>query len=278
MTSLALAADPFAALVADLDQVIGHVAAHQPRSLQRRLGPSEIGCPCHRRIGYKLAGVPPCHHSMKWEAYIGTAFHAQIAKDLEAILAPDGWPRFLVEQKVHVGQIAGEDIDGTSDVYDRVSGYVIDWKLVGKTSLARYRARGPGAQYQVQVHTYGRGWRLRGFPVNGVAIAFLPRSERFERRHFWGEPYDEHIAVQALAQVDAIDAAIKAAGVQALPLLSTANAGCHHCDWFRPGSRDVTRGCPGELALPHPTQSLIELIAPKEGPWPCPPSPTPTTS
>ncbi|MBB2749180.1 UNVERIFIED_ORG: hypothetical protein FHR35_009093 [Microbispora rosea subsp. rosea] len=257
-------AEPFATLEADIDQIIAHIASHQPRSLQQRLGPSEIGCPCHRRIGYKLAGVPPCRHMLKWEAYLGTAFHAKIAQDLPSILAPDGRPRFLVEQKVHVGQIAGEDIDGTSDVYDRLTGGVIDWKLVGKTSLARYRARGPGQQYRIQVHTYGLGWRLRGFPVNGVMIAFLPRSERYNRRHFWWEPFDERIARQALAQVDAIAAAVKVAGVQALPLLQTSNAACHHCEWFKPGSRDLTRGCPGQLNLPHPTESLIDLIASKE--------------
>lgn len=265
------AVDPFSAFTADLDHAIEHAVTHQPRSLQQRLGPSEIGCPCDRRLGYKLAGVPACHHPLKWEAYIGIGVHAQLARDFGAMTWPPeqgtGPRRFLVEQKLGVGQAGGDDIDGTTDLYDLFTARVIDWKIVGKASLARYRSQGPGDEYRVQGHTYGRGWRKRGFPVTDIVIAFLPRSEKYARRYFWHEPYDEQVVLKALTRVDAIAAAVRVAGRQALPLLRTAEAHCLQCPWFRPGSPDLTGGCPGELDLPR-TRPLLELIgiSPKESP------------
>ncbi|MEV1177904.1 hypothetical protein [Nonomuraea sp. NPDC049784] len=258
MTGSALAAaTALEDLADDIDRYIAHATTHQPRSLQRRLGPSDLGCPCDRRLGYHLAGVPPRQQPSKWEAYLGTAFHAQMARDLATI----PWqprpgvvvPRFLVEQRLYVGQLGGQDIFGTSDAYDQATNRVIDWKLVGKRSLAHYRRHGAGPGYSVQGQIYGKGWRLKGYPVDGITIAFMPRSERYGRRHFWHQPFNEQIADQALARGNAIDAAIKVAGPQALPHLRTADAQCLWCPWFDPASRDVTQGCPGELDLPRIT-------------------------
>ncbi|WP_433259218.1 hypothetical protein ACQPYK_49505 (plasmid) [Streptosporangium sp. CA-135522] len=251
--------DPMPDVIQHLDAALKHAITHQPRSLQKRLGPSEIGCECDRRLGFHLAGVAPCNPHVPWLAYIGTAMHAQLATDLKGVVLPNGaW--VLVEQKVDVGRIGGEDIDGTSDVYvgfpDGVTGIVIDWKLVGKTSLQRYRSRGPGQQYRVQVHEYGLGFRRRGLPVTHVAIAFLPRNQELVHRHWWYEPYDEQIALNANKRTDAIAAAVDTVGPAVLPLLRTADANCPYCPWFRPGSADLTRSCSGAFDLLTPS-SLI---------------------
>ncbi|GAA3305879.1 hypothetical protein [Nonomuraea dietziae] len=71
MTVMA-APDPFTTLCADIDQIIGYASTHQPRSLQQQLGPSDLGSPCDRRLGFQLARIPPCNFPSKWEAYIGT--------------------------------------------------------------------------------------------------------------------------------------------------------------------------------------------------------------
>ncbi|MFC4061489.1 hypothetical protein ACFOWE_24580 [Planomonospora corallina] len=238
-----------AEVIGHLDAALKHAVTHQPRSLQRELGPSEIGCPCDRRLGYRLAGVDPVNPHLPWLAYLGTALHGRLAADLDGRTLPDG-ARLLAEQPLDVGEVGGRTVTGTSDLY--VAGVVVDWKLVGTTSLRRYRAHGPGHQYRVQLHTYGRGYRRRGLPVTHVAIAFLPRTRELVHRHWWHEPYDERIAVEALRRVEAIAAAVAAAGPHVLPLLRTAEAHCLYCPWFRPGSTDLTRACPGTAGLLTP--------------------------
>ncbi|WP_219505243.1 hypothetical protein [Nonomuraea ceibae] len=259
------APDPFTALCADIDRIIAYASTHQPRSLQQQLGPSDIGSPCDRRLGFHLARVAPCNFPSKWEAYIGTAVHIKLAHDFSRILLPDGSPRFLVEQKLDIGHIAPDVLEGTSDLYDRLTGFVLDWKIVGKTPLAHYRRHGPGPRFRVQDHTYGLGWRRRGYPVRGVAIAFLPRSERYDRRVFWHEPYDEAISVHAIQRVNGISAVVHQSGPTILPHLRPVADDCFFCPWFRPGSRDLTRACPGDLDLPRPAHTLADLHpAPKE--------------
>ncbi|GGS84842.1 hypothetical protein GCM10010156_49330 [Planobispora rosea] len=247
-------------VIGDLEAALKHAITHQPRSLQQRLGPSEIGSECDRQLGYRLAGVPRVNPYLPWLAYIGTAMHAQLAGDLSGRVLPNG-ARVLVEQKVGVGRIGNDDIDGTSDIYigaaDGRTGIVFDWKLVGKTPLQYYRVHGPGPRYRVQVHTYGYGFRRRGLPVTDVGIGFLPRSQEFVHRHWWYEPYDEQIALNAIKRADAIATAITTAGPALLPLLRTAEAECAYCPWFRPGSRDLTRSCPGAGALLTSLSALI---------------------
>ncbi|MEU6719826.1 hypothetical protein ABZ897_50945 [Nonomuraea sp. NPDC046802] len=264
MTVMA-APDPFTTLCADIDQIIGYASTHQPRSLQQQLGPSDLGSPCDRRLGFQLARIPPCNFPSKWEAYIGTAVHVKLASDFALVRLPDGSPRFLVEQKLDIGHIVPDVLEGTSDLYDRLTGLVDDWKIVGKDSLARYRRHGPGPRYRTQIHTYGLGWRRRGYPVRGVMISFLPRSERYDKRFFWHEPYNEAIAVHAIQRANGIAAAVYQSGPAIVPQLRTAADDCFFCPWFKTGTGDLTRACPGDLGLPHPSRPLADLHpAPKE--------------
>lgn len=225
------------------------IAAH-PRSLQERIGPSEIGIPCARRIGYRLLGVEAVNDSRTpWKPTIGTAVHTWLEDVLTRVNRALGenevGPRFLLEHHVNVGEINGEQIDGPSDVYDRVTGTVVDFKVVGGEQLRKYKQNGPGDQYRVQTHLYGRGWRRRGMPVDTVAILFLPRDRELREAHFWHEPYDENLAVKALERADGIAKLTTAAGRAALPLLPTADAWCVYCPHFMPAATDPTEACPG---------------------------------
>lgn len=239
----------FEQLVGELDWIIFDALAGQPRSLQTRIGPSEIGIPCARRIGYKLAGVQPVNdRGVAWKPFIGTAVHEQLG----AIFArynrqahEPAAPRFLIEHKVDVGTIGDEIIDGSCDLYDTLTHTVIDWKIVGGKQLAKYRSNGPGDQYRVQAHTYGRGWQRRGLPVAQVAVFFLPRDNEYDKRHVWHEPYDEQIATGALTRADGIARLVAAAGTGALPLLPTADAWCAYCPHYLPASTELGDGCPG---------------------------------
>jgi len=64
------------------DVIRGAIANH-PRSLQKRIGPSEIGTPCDRRIGYKLLGQEENPRGDAWKPTVGTAVHGWLEKALE---------------------------------------------------------------------------------------------------------------------------------------------------------------------------------------------------
>lgn len=242
-----------------------------PRSQQKRIGPSEIGTPCVRRLGHKLAGTPETNASADgWKATIGTAVHAWLAEAFveasrheRGVLAEalgvmgaqtlDGGDpvqslptRWLVEQRVQSGAIDGVTLDGSCDLFDRATGAVVDWKVTSLANVRKYRANGPGEQYRVQAHTYGIGWAARGERPELVAVVFLPRDGDLRHAHLWAEPFDPQIATASIARADAVATAIRQAGAAAvLPGLPTAPAYCAWCPFYRKGSNDLVRSCPG---------------------------------
>lgn len=242
----ATAADP-TVLADELMWVIKSAIWAHPRSQQTDIGPSEIGSPCTRRLGYHAAGVEPSNLAdAPWLPTIGTAVHAWLEQAFQRInlVIPDG-PRFLLEHKVPTGEAAGQAVTGQCDVYDTATTTVIDWKIVGAKALKEYKTDGPGDQYRAQAHLYGRGWTRRGKPVTDVMIAFLPRNGELRDAHFWTEPYDEQIAVRALTRYDAVHSLVTTGGANAIPLLPTADAHCAYCPWYVPAVTTLTEACPG---------------------------------
>jgi len=248
-------------LGAELLQLISEAITNAPRSLQIKIGPSEIGHPCSRRIGYKLLGIPERPgQPPNWKATVGTAIHGWNEDVMDAAnlkyaeRTNSGEERFYIEERVTIGQINGEDIDGSCDLYDRVTGGVVDWKTNGPSILAKNRKNcqpggpGPGPQYRAQAHAYGKGWAAKGLPVRFVMIIFLPRNGDLSEAVIWSEPFDPSIAQQALDRVAGIDTATKAMGPTALAILPTADAFCNLCPYFAAGSVDLTKGCPGDPA------------------------------
>lgn len=230
----------------DLNDTIEYAALHAERSQQTLIGPSEIGTPCLRKLGYKFAGTPPVNINIdtKWLATIGTAVHAWLEETFTAATTnEDG--RWWTERRLNVGTLGGEPISGTCDLYDATNHVVIDHKVVGKTSMEEYRRDGPGDQYRTQAHLYGDGWVNAGYPVERVAILFLPRYTPF-RTYLWSEPYDPTVGPAALTRADNVKQLISTIGANVLPLLPTADAHCSYCPWFTPGSTDPTKGCPGD--------------------------------
>jgi hypothetical protein len=222
-----------------------------PRNLQRSIGPSEAGHICNRRIGYRLLNHPERDTPPAWKATIGTSTHMWLegafdTYNLNNAHLLDGQERFYIETKVSVGDINGTEITGSCDLYDRVTHTVIDHKTCGPTQLANYKRNGPGQQYRVQAHLYGRGWQRAGLHVETVMIAFLPRNGELADAYIWHEPYNEQVAVDALQRLAGIDLAVQALGPAALPHLATANYYCNYCPYFSHKSTDLTGGCPGD--------------------------------
>ena len=234
----------------DYKQAIAAAIRDHPRSQQTEIGPSEIGIECDRRIAYKLLGTPEPER-LNWKAQVGTAVHAWLETvfDADNLANPqyDGEERWLVENTVSAGTVPhlGHDLTGHCDLYDRVTGVVIDHKVVGPAQLAKYRRNGPGQQYRVQAHTYGYAWTRHGFPVTAVAVAFLPRNGELSEAYLWHEPYDQQVALDALARLAGIAQVVRMLGPSSLDLLATHDSYCAFCPFYKASSTNPAAGCPG---------------------------------
>ena len=230
---------------ADHIDVIKSAITGHPRSQQKRIGPSELGHPCTRRIAYKVAGVEPVNENPGWRPTVGTAVHAWLAEAF-ATANHESAARYLIELSVEVGN----GVTGSVDLYDRATATANDWKVVAPTSLRKYKANGPGDQYRTQVHLYARGLVNRGLPVDTVAITFLPNSGELYDAVFWSEPYDEQVALDALERLSTVQALVDVAGAGAAAVLPVDGANpdwCRYCPFYLPASTDLTTACPGAV-------------------------------
>lgn len=238
----------------------------QPRSLQKRIGPSEIGQACTRRLGYKLLGVAEKERPPAWKPTIGTAVHSHLESVFDAYNVAhldDGQERYAIETTLTVGKLGDTPITGTADIYDRITGTNWDWKVVGPTQLKKYRASGPGEQYRTQAHLYGQGWWNAGHVCTHVGVIFLPRNGELSDAHIWCEKFDPVVARDALDRLNRVHDAIAADGAGALEDMPTSDDWCRYCPWFASGSTDLAAGCPGHPAAtvnqPDQTQ-LVGLL------------------
>lgn len=253
--------DTPAFIAEELLDALGRAITDHPRSRQTVIGPSEIGNPCPRALIHRLAGElsPSWGPGGEWLATIGTAVHAWLA---DAMTARNGPPvpgrqlRYLVEHRVTVGELAGQPVSGSCDLFDIDSATVVDWKVVGTSKLSSYRMQGPSAQYRTQIQLYARGLARQGHFVRTCMIAFLPRNLPLEQAYFYSAPYDEAVAVAALERAAALRALGLSLGPQAASQLypPCQSDWCGFCATRRPytAGRPTHRPTPGNL-LGHAT-------------------------
>lgn len=171
---------------------------NQPRSLQKRIGPSELGNECEHCLAAKLAGWEQAPEAA-WLPAIGTFVHAGLATIFEQ--HPD---RYLVEHEVMVGWVGDTEIWGSSDLYDTHTGTVIDFKCVGATTLKKAK-NGPSRRYNVQAQAYGTGFVNAGHDVKRVAICYLPRNAvSLDQGVWWEDHYNPATAHVALTHIETI--------------------------------------------------------------------------
>ena len=256
-------------VVTELLSIIADSINGQPRSMQTRIGPSEMGVPCDRRIGYKMAGTPETNNQggVPWKPAVGTAVHLMIADFIAAheiarFDTEDVTPRWHVEERVNVGNINGVEIAGSCDLFDAHTGLVVDWKTTSWNQIReKYRPHGPGEQYEVQAMLYGLGWENAGFPVRNVMLVFLVRDGSFDQRYVWSAPYDPARAKAALERVRNISNAITGLGANlAIPLLDTAPAYCRFCPYFQQNGSNDSRSCAGNFTDKQEQPTLTQLI------------------
>lgn len=232
--------DRAAVVARQLTKAVRDYSNNRPRSLQRRIGPSEVGTPCTRLLGYKIAGVEPVNTTGgdPWASFVGTATHAE----LDAVFTPlEGW---ATEVRIRVDDEL--ELAGSADLIRLFDGVtVIDHKVVGVPTMKKARAQGPAGYYVTQANLYAHGLISMGVPVEWVAIAYWPRSGRLNDIYVWLQKYDQDIADKGLARLSTLRQLIAAGGRQVLAQLPTAEHYCDSCDFYRPGSEDPSVACGG---------------------------------
>lgn len=221
---------------------------NRPRSMQKRIGPSEIGEPCTRKLAYKLSGFPEPEGFFddSWFAIMGTAVHTLLATAVERRNDQLGYQRFIIERTVQLRHL----LSGSCDLYDCDLCRVIDYKLLGKSSHDKYRRNGMPDDYRAQIHGYGVGYVNEGYEVKKVSLAMFPRFDKLTRGlHVITEDFDPSIPLTAMRRIDIIEALI----LQLKPTLDPAQfrrlprkpgSSCRFCPWLQPGA-DTGVTCPG---------------------------------
>lgn len=263
--------DPYSQVLAErIGQFIIDADANAGRSQQKAIGPSEVGEPCERQLSYKMLDWPETNENRDpIAAIIGTGFHMWMAEKFEArqSVMADGTPRYRIEERVTVreGYTADAALTGSSDLYDRLAQLNNDWKLVGTSSHDKYRRQGPGEKYRIQAHLYGLGQENAGHPPARVAVTFIARYHEL-KVHVWSEPYDRTVALDALARLDRIRARVMELEPDLHPenwaaIPTPEKPNCRFCPWLKPGSTNLSQGCPGAAPSANAGASLQALIA-----------------
>lgn len=245
--------DPFATMLkTKLIDVILWAERQNARGHQVQVGPSELGTPCDRRLGYRAAEVPPCNTDMDpWPSIAGTAIHSWLEQSFAAYndshVSPADW---MTESTLSLAP----DILAHSDLYNVEHQAVIDWKTAGPDVMKKYRRDGAPVGHQIQTHLYGYGFTQTGLPVKKVCLAVLPRAGWLKDMYVWCADYDESIAVGAInrlyqiatqvVELDTLTHSHRWEQIEATP-----SNDCAWCPWYNPG-RDTERGadaqgCPG---------------------------------
>lgn len=258
---------PWAArYAADIKRAWMEFAAEDARTVQRHLGPSELGVECDRQVAGKLAGIPATNHVVDpWPSIRGRALHTFAEDVFSADNARRGLLRWITEQKVTPGSAAFPaflEHPGTADLYDAVERVVPDHKFLGETSMAKIRKGWP-RKYLVQLFLYGLGYWLLGLPVRRVAVLAYPATAAsldglFVRDADFSDE-DGQILPEVVELLERVAgetvrrkeyAARIESGVMQLMDVPAAPDGdeCFFCPFYRPqAAKDSGAGCPGTV-------------------------------
>lgn len=165
----------------DKDFVVGLIAGERrsKRSLQKQVGPSEVGG-CSRRVWHRLRGTPTVNEdTLIMPAWMGTAIHKELERKLNE--RDPFRERYEIEVAVEHNGMRGH-----VDVYDKQDKEVIDWKTSTKSGLKEF----PSEQQITQVQLYGYLLEANGREVETVSLVGLPRDGNERGIVTYSEPYD----------------------------------------------------------------------------------------
>lgn len=219
--------------------MVAAACADDPRSAQRHMGPSEVGSPCNRKLALHSLDAPQRDTGVGWEAARGTGVHMWLAQQVGRV-ARKG--ELLLEVGLHVDGDPDDDVDklaGSSDVvglWDLPGGdiEVVDWKIVGPTTLKKVNAGRIGEGYHVQVQVYGLGVkRTLGLTPSRVTIIYMPVAGSWHDARVVSRPYDEQVALAAIDRWHAIRARAREVGLEVVARSApTADDFCQSCPYM----------------------------------------------
>lgn len=190
-----------AALKQELSNIILWNERSAPRSRQQSIGPSELGNECDRRLAYRIAGNPPVNLGTDpWPAIVGTSIHDWLEKAVNRYQNAVEDLGYLTELRVYPDPL----VKGRSDLFNTRLAMVIDHKSTGTDVMRKVRKGQIPIGYRIQIQVYGLGHKRAGREVKDVALIFYPRSGWLDDAYVWVEPYDEQMALDALARMYAI--------------------------------------------------------------------------
>lgn len=225
--------------------VVNFRSANAPRSQQKRIGLSEVGEVCIRKIGYKLLDWEKTNKNTDpWASISGTAIHSWLADAFESV---DG--NYLIEHPVKVT----EELAGTADLFDVANKMVIDHKCVGATSMRSRKKDGMTHQQRVQINLYGLGIEneLGIGSVEKVALAFYPLGGRLDGLYTIVEPFNRQLALDAIERLNDAQVLLWQLDPEGNPknwelIPNNPTGACNYCPWYMPFSKDISVGCPGQ--------------------------------
>lgn len=180
-----------------LTEIILWADRNAARSKQVALGASELGTPCDRRLGYRVAGISAVNNRMDpWPAIVGTGMHDWLEQAVLAYQKVHGVHDFLTETRVQPDPM----IQSRSDLYQISTASVIDWKSAGPTVMRKLDTGIMPPGYIPQLNTYGLGYEKLGYPVKDVVLIFLPRCGWLNDMFVHREPYNRAMAEEAIAR------------------------------------------------------------------------------
>jgi len=249
--------DPLAAeLKQSLIKIIKFKDSINPRSLQSNIGPSELSSPCDRRVGYRLAQVPPVNNTLDpWPAIVGTAIHDWLEHAVKTWnlnnKLPDGSYEWITETRLDFSEF----VTGRSDLLNVRTGTVVDYKGVSPDKMRTIKRDGSPANYRKQIQIYGWGYERLGYAVKKVALAYVPRAGNIKDMHVEVFDYDPSVGPLAVSRVplvatrlvelDIFDNPHRWEQVSAVP-----SHDCGFCPWYSsrrtPELGASNLGCPGK--------------------------------
>jgi hypothetical protein len=240
----------------ELRGIVSRYAGRLPRTLQKHLGPSELGHECDRQVVAKMAGARATNHvADPWASVMGTAGHAFVADAFNWDNDHNGYVRWLTERRVVPDPGPGAH-PGTADLYDCFTRTLVDHKFQGDTTRSRLKAHGPPRHYLVQALLYRRGYLNLGLPVDRVAIVSWPRTKStMDDMYVWSHvptEDDERLVDDVLVQTafrQQVADAVRAGRFDLMDVPAVPeDTECYFCGLYRPqAAYDGQYGCPGTL-------------------------------
>lgn len=201
------------------------------RGRQTQIGVSEVGMLCQRCVIRKLANLPKTQEVGSWRAQLGTYVHGGLAEEFESRYKESG--KVLIEHSLIVHTYKDFVLKGSCDAFfpNDGKGLVVDWKIVGDDTLESVRAGNVKQQYIVQGNLYALGWELLGYPIDKVAIMFLPANKgNLQRDAVPVEfTYDRVVAANALAKIETYIDLAEQIGWDKLLQQHAPHPGCLSC-------------------------------------------------